>query len=480
MEQIIRQLRKEYDRIGDNRQESNVRFHIIQNTFLHYYGYDIDECIEEKPVVKGMCDVFIPTIGNEALIVEVKNGNKPLCVDDIAQIQRYAASEGQRFALLSNGYEYVLLDFDIKPASNKIRNKLESYVVFWFNIFKAKGDDVSELKYFKYLSFDNLYKNQSTRFYCDIAQYREWKLEQGFKPISWVAYRSTLYRFYEFYAKKVLYKESYEKVGKIAYETLGMEAFDEFVKNHKRNNSDTSTKTLNNMHTHIYNMLYELEQHGKIKYISLSDSRKKNLIGYEETKERKVFSEIEAEDIQMIINFLKSKRNATRDIVIFLLTITLGLERSQLLRLKWDDFSKEYKYIDVNGRKIELCPHLQRYLKMLYGKLSKEKIKSPYIFQTYYNKKYRPMKEWNINDVFNNFAQITNDDKWKDYSPKYVRNCLIRTLFFAGYSLEDIMYITGIDINNISKYITMDELLQRRSKKINWDQLYGGLLCKEV
>ena len=80
--------------------------------------------------------------------------------------------------------------------------------------------------------------------------------------------------------------------------------------------------------------------------------------------------------------------------------------------------------------------------------------------------------------IFDDLAQITHDSKWKDYSPQFVRNCLIRTLFFAGYSLEDIMYITGINIKNISKYISMDELLQRRSNKINWKPLFDGLLCE--
>ena len=93
-----------------------------------------------------------------------------------------------------------------------------------------------------------------------------------------------------------------------------------------------------------------------------------------------------------------------------------------------------------------------------------------------YKKRYRPINEWNINDVFNKFAQITNDDKWKDYSPKFVRNSLIPTLFTANYSLEDIMYITGIDINNISKLIKMDDILKRRSKRIDRTPLYDGIL----
>ena len=36
MEEIIKQLRKEFNRIGDNRQESNIRLHIIENTFMNY------------------------------------------------------------------------------------------------------------------------------------------------------------------------------------------------------------------------------------------------------------------------------------------------------------------------------------------------------------------------------------------------------------------------------------------------------------
>lgn len=479
MEESIKQLRSEFNRIKDNLQEDNVRLHIIVNTFMEYYGYDVKNCVLEKPMVRDFCDVFVPTVGNNALVIEVKTGKKPLEVEDIDQARGYAAKKRQRFAILSNGYEYVLLDFNLESTPKLEGDALKSYVVFWFNIFKAKGTDLTELKYFKYLSYENLYRNQATHFYCDVAQYREWKCEQELKPVSWTAYRSTLYQFFDFYARKVLYKEPYEKVGKRAYETLNMDIFDEFIKECKRNGADTSTKTLNNNHTHIYNMLYELEKHGRIKYISLSDSRKQNLVAYEETEQRKVFTEITANDVRTILTFLKTKRNATRDIVIFLLTVTLGLERSQLLELKWDAFDRGYRHINVGERKIELCPILQRYLEKLYKQNRNKKIKTPYIFQIYYKQKYRPMREWNINDVFNNFAQITNDDKWKDYSPKYVRNCLIRTFFVAGYSLEDIMYITGIDIKNISKYITMNELLRRRNKRMEWKQLYDGILCED-
>lgn len=91
-----------------------------------------------------------------------------------------------------------------------------------------------------------------------------------------------------------------------------------------------------------------------------------------------------------------------------------------------------------------------------------------------------PMNEWNMNDVFNSFIKISKDKKWEMFSPNYVRSGLILSLYSAKYSIEEIMYITGIDINNISKYISRDEMMKRVSKDINWKPLYDGLLCREI
>lgn len=480
MEEIIKELRSEFNKRKDNLQEDNIRIHIIVNTFLEYYGYDTQKCIYEAPTGKGYCDMLVPTVGENAIAVEVKTGKKTLNVKDIDQIKRYATTKGQRFAILSNGYEYVLLDFDITPFPVIEGDTLESYVVFWFNIFQARGKKLTELKYFKYLNFENLCTRQSTLFYCDIAQYREWKLEQGMKEVSWNAYRCTLYQFFDFYSSKLLYKDKFESKGKRAYETLGMDSIKEFIKGRKRNSVNTSKDTINNNYTHIYNMLYELKQHGEIGYISLYDSRKQNLVEYEETEQKKIYDIIKTDDIQEVIDFLKHGRNSTRDIVLFLLTVTLGLERSQLLELTWDNFDKSFRYIVVQERKIELCDSLQKYLTELYKEKKQNRVKTPQVFQLHYNKKYRPMKEWNINDVFNNCAKITNDEKWKNYSPKYLRGCLIKTLFATGYSIEDIIYITGIDMKNLANFIDRDEIFERKNNKVSWKQLYDGILCESL
>lgn len=469
-------LRKNFSRFYDKPNEENIKYHVIIDTFLKYYGYDLEHLEFEDKTTKGYCDIFVPVLGKRGLPIEVKNGKHPLQVEDIQQVRSYAEFYKEDKALLTNGYEFVLLDFSITPATTRKNGDYKAYVVFWFNIFKTRGKGLTELQYFEYLNIKNLWEKQTTYFFCDIAQYREWKFEQGMKYDSWNAYRCTCFKFFSMYSHKVLNKKNYEAVGKRAYETIDMDVFDEFIQKCKRKGSDTSTKTLRNNFSHIYNMLFELKKNNMIGYISLNDSRKENLADYDETENRKNITELYKEDICTIIDFFRKKKNSNRNIVIILLTVTLGLERSQLLKLRWEDFEKEFQIIIIENRKIQLYPLIQKYLQNLYDE--NKKTKSPFVLQVKYNGKFRPMREWNINDVFDELKQLSKEEKWNNFSPKYIRNCLIKTLFNLGYPIEDIIYITGIDMMNISKCIKMEEILQKESRKINWKNLYGGMLCE--
>lgn len=480
MDGIIKEIRSEFNRIENSRQEGNLQLHVIINTFVKYSGYDVKKCEIEKSIVKGFSDIYIPTIGKEALVIEVKNGNEMLSIKDISQALSYALDKRQRFAVLTNGKEYVLLDRYINSESQNDSNDLNSYVVFWFNIFEPKGKGLTELKYFKYLSFENLYERKRTHYYCDIARYREWKFAQGMKEASWTAYRCTLYQFFDFYAQNKIYKYEHEAEGKQCYENLGIEDFKEFIKERKRNKEKSSIKTIENNFSHVYDMLHELKKHGRINNIILSESRMQNLFGYEQTQRKKVIDAISIEDVQMVLTFFKKRKNANRNIVAFLLTISLGLERSQLIELRWDSFDKNMKHIIIDGRKIEMCKLLQDYLLRLLNESKDKKIKSPYVLVTYYKRKYKQMSEWGVNGIFDELTKITKDERWKDYSPKYLRNCLIVSLFEAEYSLEEIVYITGIDIRNLPNYITTDMILDRKNVKIDWSNLYGGVLCRTV
>lgn len=300
------------------------------------------------------------------------------------------------------------------------------------------------------------------------------------KETSWTAYRCTLYSFFDMYSQNKIYKREFESEGKQCYENLSIEDFKEFIKNRKRNKDKSSKKTIENNFSHVYDMLHELKKHGRINNIILSESRMQNLFAYEQTKRKKEFCVIDAENIQIVLEVFMKRKNANRNIVAFLLTISLGLERSQLRVLKWDAFDKNLKHLTIDGRKIEICKVLQDYLHRLLNESKEKKIKSPYVLLTYYNKKYKQISEWGINGIFDELANITNDGRWRDYSPKYLRNCLIMSLFEAEYPLEKIIYITGIDIKNLPNYITTDMILNRKNIKIDWNNLYDGVLCRSV
>lgn len=146
MDNIITELRKSYERFYDNPNEENIKFHVIIDTFLKYYGYDLEQIEFEDKTTKGYCDIFVPVIGKRGLPIEVKNGKHHLQVDDIQQVWRYAEFYKENKALLTNGYEFVLLDFSIMPASTRKNGDYRAYIVFWFDIFKPKGKEITELK----------------------------------------------------------------------------------------------------------------------------------------------------------------------------------------------------------------------------------------------------------------------------------------------------------------------------------------------
>ena len=69
---------------------------------------------------------------------------------------------------------------------------------------------------------------ETTNFFADIAQYKIWKFEDGLSELSWVAYQSTLYNYYDFIAEK------YKKYQGI-YGRMSEDDFEEFIYTRKRN-----------------------------------------------------------------------------------------------------------------------------------------------------------------------------------------------------------------------------------------------------
>ena len=179
------------------------------------------------------------------------------------------------------------------------------------------------------------------------------------------------------------------------------------------------------------------------------------------------------EDVLNALQTYKSDKKATRNIVIYLLCVTIGLERSQILELKWNDFDKELNYLNVDGRKIPLYNMIKRYLFQMRNEQGK---KSEYVFVTKRGGKLCRVQASTISDAF----QCLKRSGKEIYSPKYMKRCLVLSMFYEGYSIDDIIFVSGIKLSNVEKYITTDMIIERHNGKINWRKMYDGILCDNL
>ena len=117
---------------------------------------------------------------------------------------------------------------------------------------------------------------------------------------------------------------------------------------------------------------------------------------------------------------------------------------------------------------------LRRYLQLFKKEQGRKK---GYLFVALYSGKYKKVNESTINDVFNEFKKV--EEYGNVYLPKFLKNCLILSMFYDGYSIEDIIYVTNIDMKNLAKYITTEMIVERRKGNVNWSKLYDGILCED-
>ena len=86
----------------------------------------------------------------------------------------------QEYVILTNGKEYILLNFELEIDLKKYVDSWNPNVVFWFDIFSGKSKNRTDLRYFDYLTCEKMFDQGVTGFFKDIKQYKIWKMEDGF------------------------------------------------------------------------------------------------------------------------------------------------------------------------------------------------------------------------------------------------------------------------------------------------------------
>lgn len=111
----------------------------------------------------------------------------------------------------------------------------------------------------------------------------------------------------------------------------------------------------------------------------------------------------------------------------------------------------------------ELMSHC---LQTLHKEKTKQRFKCNEVFVNHYTKGGKGLSENAINDIFYGLRKINNpnhDLSW--LCPEKVRECLIRSMFECGYSIESIVYYTGLDTASVSSCLTYDRIVAVGEKR---------------
>ncbi len=429
--------------------EENVKISIVVEV-LKKLGYDPATFDYEHPVYhnKGRADIAIEVIKGLYLYVETKSGDHILSDNDIIQITQYLHNRGIEWGVLTNGKEYFLINDKIESIDTA-KFPLADKIVFKIDVSTNK-----EVKFIPYLSKEAIFDTRITNYFRDITQFRAYRYPNGMG--SWNTYKGTLYNFFTFYAQK---ENKYRPLKEIRVDDFQL--FLDFEQKQKegRKKSINALDTFNNKYSHIRSMFSELKKRDKIGSHHFEEERKKLANNLNYSSREKEDNYLTLDNIKKALMFLGKTENSTRNLVIFLFSIYMGFERSALRNLSWSMINKTKKTILIDQREIPLPNKLVSLLEELHKETKEKSIKGTYLFYAYYGKKHKQITETGINAIFDSLTRIDEKNKvWSCFSPQYIRNCLVKRLFENGYAIEEIAYLVGIDLVNISNLISFDEV----------------------
>lgn len=155
---------------------------------------------------------------------------------------------------------------------------------------------------------------------------------------------------------------------------------------------------------------------------------------------------INSEKLKKAIQYLDAGKNKERDVGMFLMELSFGLEWRKLRFLKWkenfdwnNDGSIKDK-IKLDEKEIRMPEELIRALQ----RLKALGVSGDYVFYRTKDNGKEPIQEDVINDVFSKFTRIDpNDEYYKSLTPANIRASLVRYLLEQG-DLEKIIYLMNI------------------------------------
>lgn len=424
------------------KKEENIKIKVVI-PILEKLGYKISNMTFEHEVFKGKkyCDIAINIRADEYLYIEVKRGDYSIANKDIMQLSNYLNTAGIEWGIITNGSKYILINNNIKlPSSDK--KVLEVDI----------NRDSNNLKYF---SKEYLFGNRKTYYYTYVAYF---KGIRGYKDEdqTWIVYRGTIYKFIKYLEDKYNDFEELEKINKRDI----IEFLEKECKNSRRDID--SDETIKNKISHI-NTMYEVLYENKVIRNIPFDKKRDDIINKFKLESKKYDLVLEKRDIETIFFHLEKGRNSLRNKTIITLATFLGLNKSQILKIRKESFDFINNTIVLNGRIVPLPEKIINMVKELINKNEAEGIKGNGVFYCRYNGKYKLINKEVLGEVLKEVQKI-DEEKFRKFTYNRSRIMAVRILFDNGFSIDDIVRITGIKLTGIAKIIDNNEIYNKTDK----------------
>lgn len=449
--------------------EENIKNHIVVNLFLKEMGYDPDKWDYECRISNGRADLVYKENGKPLLIVETKglrlqekNQSIDITDNDIDQISNYLnkQQDGIVWGILTNGKRYILLNGTIEGI---LKNRI---------VFDISIENTTDQYYLKYFSYRTIFETKTTNFFADIARFRNW-----FKGKSWRNYKGTLYNFFDYYSEN----HQYRVLGNDDRDCLTKISIDDFISfiedRRKNNNSNNgravnSPDTIENYYSHISVYFKTLKVNHYIDHHDFEYDKKDFIKIFNENPRMKSENYMSADKFSKALDFLyKKQKTGTRDSLIFLLCAYYGFERSEVSDLKWENIDFDHSNIIFHNRYNPMPDLVIKLFKDLLSERKLLKSSQEYVITTIDKQgkrsRLKQASEATINSIFSSLKSINKDDsRWALFTPKYVRQCLVQNMFANGFSIEQIVAYTGVDILQITNYIPKDKIISEGNKRL--------------
>jgi len=440
----------------DDLNEANTSRKLVE-PFLELLGYKQEWQYSQNHAIKGKAipDITIRRENTEILFVEVKKAStNKLNLKDLHQLTSYLNSKNIEWGILTDGKEYILVSNDLKGDYN---NK----EVLKFNLFNE-----FDINAFKYFTLEYLFNNRYTYYKKLLKQYQVFKLKENNNFNSWSRYNETIEKYFMYLEKKVGY--SYKEL-----KYLSSDDFVEFIKYdilESKLNVDrkeiSSIATVKNKYAHMKNF-YDLFVKNRIltenpfKY-NISD---KELIKTYSLNYGDESISLTNKNVQSILEGYDKIRNPERNKLLFLLCLYCGLSREQLENFKISDIDFENRSIKFKNKIFVFPSEFISRIRNYIDNIRDVSFNSDYFFVSKYaGNTEHPIGIATINSIIKKASEslIPYYDTGKiQVNPEKIKGMLAKKLFDGGFTLEEIIYITGLSLSSLSNIISTEMILER-------------------